>query len=203
MLLWSPAPRLTPSAHPHREIALTRSSACAAARPHPSELELVVDPAASAVHYRLRHALHRVLGTSRAVQGKAIVSEDGGVRVGAFAPVASFRSGDEDRDARVREVLAGQGRAFVVFKGEGRLPAWPATGPLELAVNGEVTLNGVARPATVHLQLTFAADGTARARARFELSLEAHRVARPALLLVKVDDRCLVEVDLLARPARR
>lgn len=160
----------------------------------------MVDPAASALHYRVRHALHRVVGTSRAVQGKAVIDEDGAVKVGAFAPVASFRSGDADRDARVRELLTEGGKGFAVFKGEGRISPWPTAGAFELVVTGEVTLHGVARPATVPLQVELAGDGMARVRGELEVSLEAHRVERPALLLVKVDDRCRIDVDLLVRP---
>jgi len=46
-------------------------------------------------------------------------------------------------------------------------------------------------------------DGAIRVRGHFDLSLEAHRVERPSLLFVKIDDACGIDVDLLLRKQER
>jgi hypothetical protein len=51
----------------------------------------------------------------------------------------------------------------------------------------------------VPLSVEFAPDGSAHAVAKLAVSLDAHRVKRPSLLFIKVDDECLVDVDLTLR----
>jgi polyisoprenoid-binding protein YceI len=166
--------------------------------PEPSPAAYAVDPAGSAIRYHLVHALHRVTGTSCAAQGKVLVREDGSLACGVLVGVASFRSGDDDRDARAREILERGGHRLVVFKGTARLPAPGArTAPVE----GELTFHGVKRPLSLIATVEPAAGGALRVRGAFEVSLEAHAVERPSLLLVRVEDACRVEVDLLLRPA--
>jgi hypothetical protein len=110
-------------------------------------------------------------------------------------PTTSFRSGDRDRDARVLEVIGAQ----VLFKGQARLDAvTPGRRRVELA--GELTLHGVRLPTTVPLDVELAADGTARVRGSFEVSLEAHAIERPSLLFVRVEDTCRIELDLGLAP---
>jgi len=164
---------------------------------HPSPRVFVVDPARSALRYHLAHRLHRVEGVSSRIQGKAVVQPDGKVLGVVVVPIASFRSGDEDRDSRTFELLG----AAASFKGESRLelPAGPAS--IQLAMGGELTLHEVRRPLEVPLVLDVAADGTARVRGSFDVSLDSHAVQRPAFLFVKVEDTCRIELDLTFRQA--
>jgi len=179
--------------------------AAAAIATEPVARAFVVDPASSAIRYHAAHRLHRATGLSRSAQGKALVHEDGKVLAAVLVPVASFRSGDVDRDGRVREILGTGGPAVVVFKGSGRLAPAALGAPsasVELAVEGELTLHGVRRPIAIPVALELAPDGTARARASFEVSLDAHGVVRPSLLLIKIEDTCRIEVDLVLRAAQ-
>ena len=47
----------------------------------------------------------------------------------------------------------------------------------------------------------FAADGSVRVKGRMTVSLDAHRVERPSLLTIKIEDACVVDLDLLLRRA--
>jgi hypothetical protein len=149
-------------------------------------------PASSTIHYCLVHPLHRVHARSSTFQAKALLRDDGTLLAGALVATTSFRSGDPDRDARVFEVAGAQ----VGFKGQARLEPAACVGTVHLTVAGELTLNRVSRPLAVPLAVEFAPDGTARVRGSFEVSLEAHRIERPSLLLMKVEDTLRIELDL-------
>ncbi|MBL0274855.1 MAG: YceI family protein [Anaeromyxobacter sp.] len=158
-----------------------------------------VDPGASTARYRIVHKLHEVTATSARLEGKAVLQPEGRVITQLRVPVASFDSGDRNRDVHMQEVLESAAFPFVVFKGAGALPAGPPGAPVQLRLAGELEFHGVKRPLDVALEVELRPDGTARARGAFEVSLEAHRVERPSLLFVKVEDACRVEFDLLLR----
>jgi polyisoprenoid-binding protein YceI len=164
---------------------------------------LSVDPAASAIRFHLNHKLHEVDGRSATVEGKAVLEPDGRVLAMVRVPVASFDSGDANRDANMRETLEAGRHPFVVFKGVSSLVVPVAHGrPAEATLEGELEFHGVKRPLAVPVTVEFGEDGSARVRGKVDVSLEAHRVERPSLLLVKVDDRCRIEFDLALKRDR-
>lgn len=174
----------------------------------PAGSSWTVDPVASTVRYRVVHKLHQVAAASARIEGKAVVQPGGRVLAMLRAPIASFDSGDRNRDAYMLEVLEVSAFPFVVVKISGALPADPpgaaaAAPPLKLRLEGEVDLHGVKQPFDVALDLELRPDGSARARGAFDVSLEAHRFERPSMLFVKVEDRCRIELDLVLRGGRR
>ena len=62
-----------------------------------------VDAAKSSVRYLLKHKLHPADGRSTSIEGKAVVQPDGKVLAMVRVPVASFDSGDSNRDSNLRE----------------------------------------------------------------------------------------------------
>lgn len=167
----------------------------------PAARTFAVDAGASTLRYHVVHKLHTVEGTSHALEGRAVVQPDGRVLVMVRAPVASFGSGDSNRDTHMQEVLEVGAHPFVVFKGLATEPALAgaAAAAPPLDVQGELVLHGVKQPVDVPVKLELRPDGTAHATARLEVSLDAHRIERPSLLFVKVDDTCRVDVDLVLR----
>jgi polyisoprenoid-binding protein YceI len=181
-----------------------------AASPAASSAEaqsFTLDPAASAVAYHVIHKLHRVEGRSAALEGKAVLQPDGKLLAMVRAPVSSFDSGDRNRDTHMQEVMETSRFPFVVVKGVAQLDgallavAQKAT-TVEVKLQAELDLHGVRQPMTIPLTVELRPDGTARVKGAFEVSLEKHRVERPSLLFVKVDDACQVELDLLLRAAK-
>lgn len=166
-----------------------------------------VEAARSTVRYHIVHKLHDVTGTTSTVEGKAVIGPDGRVRAQVRIPLASFDSGERNRDADMREAVEARRFPFVVFKGTGTLDPvrLAAGGPitLELRMEGELQLHGAQRPVVVPLRIELSPDGAARARGRFEVSLDAFGIRRPSLLFVKIDDTCRIEVDLALREAGR
>jgi polyisoprenoid-binding protein YceI len=160
-----------------------------------------VDPSRSVVRYHIVHKLHRVSGHTSQIEGRGVLHRDGRVRAMVRVPVASFDSGERNRDADMREAVEASRFPFVVFKGTTKLDGNAATAGTSAAATmpGEIELHGVKRPVEVSLTIELSPDGSARARGSFEVSLEAHGVDRPSLLFVKIEDTCRIDVDLLLR----
>lgn len=167
----------------------------------PAAHTFAVEPARSTLRYHVVHKLHTVDGSSSRIEGKVVVQPDGRVLTMVRAPMASFESGDGNRDAHMQEVMEVGLHPFVTFKGIGNAPALATggrrDGPVE--IGGEVELHGVKTPVRLPVQVASLPGGGVRVRGTFEVSLDAHHVERPSLLFVKIDDACRVDVDLLLR----
>ena len=152
----------------------------------------------STLSYTLIHKLHEVKGTAKRVEGKARLLPDGTLQVAVRARVEDFDSGNSNRDAHMKEATEAARFPLIDFKGVSsgvKPPArLPATVPV--TVKGRLTFHGVTRAVEVPLQVTFAKDGQVKADGRFEVSLEAFKVERPSLLMVKVQDALVLGLAL-------
>lgn len=140
------------------------------------------------VQYRIIHKLHAVDGKSSKVEAIAVLG-DAGLKVMARAPVASFDSGNGNRDAHMLEAVEAGKYPYVVVRllAPGFvLP--PAPQKVELPVQAEVELHGVKVRQPVTLSLERVDERTVNVRFAFPTSLTAHKVERPSLLFVKVND---------------
>lgn len=179
-------------------IPLLAALALSAAAPDAHTLS--VDPAASTIRFHVSHKLHPIDARSSAIEGKAVIAADGRVIAMVRVPVATFDSGDANRDANVRETVEASRFPHVVLKGVTSLTVPVAHGkPVSASLKGELDFHGVKQPIEVPLSVEFAPDGSAHAVAKLKVSLDAHRVQRPSLLFIKVDDECVVDVDLTLR----
>jgi polyisoprenoid-binding protein YceI len=146
------------------------------------------------------HKLHATDGRSSQIEGKAVVQPDGKVLTMIRVPVASFDSGDANRDSNMRETLEASRLPFVVFKGVSSLVVPAARGKaIPATIRGELEFHGIKRPIDVPVTLEFADDGTASVKGKMKLSLDAFKVERPSLLMIKLDDACAIEFDLTLR----
>jgi polyisoprenoid-binding protein YceI len=117
-------------------IPLLAALALAAA---PDAQTLAVDPAASAIRFHVSHKLHPIDARSSAIEGKAVIAADGRVMAMVRVPVASFDSGDANRDANVRETVEASRFPHVVLKGVTSLTVPVAHGkPIPLSLEGEL-----------------------------------------------------------------
>jgi len=151
--------------------------------------------------YTVVHRLHEVRGVSRQVEGRALAQPDGTVRVQVRAKVASFDSGNSNRDEHLREATHGVAHPYASVKGTMRRLVLPLAAPAESTLHAVVELNG--RKQAVDVPVRLKPEGrSVRATFSFPISLEAFKVDRPQLLLVKVDDRVVIKGDLLFRTAK-
>ena len=175
-------------------VAALVSCACAAlAQQTAAPLYGVKD---GAITYILVHKLHEVRGTSRKLEGLAKVQPGGPTLVQVRAPVASFDSGNSNRDSHMREATHEAAHPYVEVKGTLPPLKLPLAGPTQLPFDARVELNGESERQTIPVTLTPEGSGI-RARFSFPVSLDAHHVERPELLLVKVEDKMTIEGNLL------
>jgi polyisoprenoid-binding protein YceI len=149
-----------------------------------------VRPAESALVYRLKHKLHEVEGKARPTEGKARLLPDGTLQVAVRANVADFDSGNENRDAHMKEATEAAKFPTIEFKGVAGGLKLPTSFPAEQAVvlKGQLTFHGMKQPVEVPMKVVFTSAEDVTAEGRFQISLEAYKVERPSLMLVKVDD---------------
>ncbi len=162
----------------------------------PEGRPLSLDPAKSILGFRVVHKLHKVHGQSHSLQGKALISPGGDVRVMVRAPVSSFDSGEANRDANMRDTLEAARFPFVTFKAVGKFSAprdYPAS--VDVALDGELDFHGHKHPEQILVKVEFKDPRELRVTSRFEVSLEKYAVDRPSLLFVKVEDACTIELD--------
>ena len=148
------------------------------------------------IRYTLVHKLHEVRGTSHKLEGLAKVQPGGPTLVQVRVPVASFDSGNSNRDSHMREATHEAAHPYVEVKGTLPPLQLPLAGKTDLPLDAKVELNGEIERQTIPVTLT--QEGQAlRAKFSFPVSLDAHHVERPELLLVKVDDKVVIDGDLL------
>ena len=144
--------------------------------------------------YTVVHKLHEVKGTTKAVEGRALLAGGGTLKVQVRAKVATFDSGNSNRDEHMREVTHEPAHPYVQIKGSAA--GVSLSGPSDVKLDGTLDFNGIqkAEKITVHLEPK---DDGVRAKFSFPISLNAFKVERPELLLVKVDDKATIEGELV------
>ena len=149
----------------------------------------VVDSTASIISYTGSATMHDWTGTSRDASGTLLFDLDtpDSSRVRVQVPVASFESGPDRRDRKMREVTEADRYPHVTFQAtnirprhwgrsrEGHAGQW--------AVSGNLTFHGQTHSvnATVDVRVT---EDSAYADAQFPVSLTRFGVERPELLWV-------------------
>jgi hypothetical protein len=140
------------------------------------------------VEYRLVHKFHTIIGTSKAMVVRGSVDASG-LKVMARAPVATFDSGNSNRDAHMMEAVEGERFPWVNVRAivpGFKLPT--GKGTVKVTVQASVELHGVSISHPIDITLE-SKDGTHFvASFNFSESLTAHNIERPSLLFVPVDD---------------
>jgi len=152
------------------------------------------------VEYHLVHKFHKIVGVSKALAVRGTVDASG-LKVMARTQVSTFDSDNSNRDAHMMETVEGEKYPWVSVR--GALPGFklPTSGTTKITVPASVELHGVAvsHPIDitvetkdgVHLHISF----------EFSESLTAHKIERPSLLFVAVDDLITIvgKADITAK----
>ena len=147
--------------------------------------------------YTVVHKLHQVTGTTRELEGVARLQPGGPTQVQVRARVATFDSGNSNRDAHMRE--ATHEPLHPVAEVKGTLPpvTLPLAAPQELTMDARVELNGIQQKHVIPIRLEPSGARGVRGKFSFPISLDAFHVDRPELLLIKIEDRAVIAGDLL------
>jgi polyisoprenoid-binding protein YceI len=182
---------------------------------HAQRVVAPVDSTASVIDYTGSAVMHDWTGTSRDVAGTLALDLDApdSSHVALRAPVASFDSGNDRRDANMREVTEAEAHPLVQFRATDIRPVrWGRSRnghSGRWAVTGDLTFHGQTHPveATVDVRVT---DDSVRARTQFPVSLSRFGVERPSLLWVapiadtiRIDARIAGAARAMAPPTAR
>lgn len=133
--------------------------------------------------YTVKHLVKTVKGKSTELKGK-MVCENGQCQFIFAAPVKSFISSDSNRDLNMQTVVEAAKFPMVVVK--GKLPEADLSKP-EFGLEASVNFHGVEKTYFVRVKNKAGLSGV------LPLKLEAHKVERPSLLTVEIDDDVPVE----------
>lgn len=148
-----------------------------------------VDSTASVIHYTGDARMHNWTGTSRSVSGMFALTPETpqSSRAVVQAPVASFKSGRDRRDRKMREVTEAKKYPTVEYKTTEIQPIeWQKTsegyaGRWDL--EGDLTFHGRTKPVEARAQVQITSDSVF-VDAQFSVSLTRFGVERPKLMWV-------------------
>jgi polyisoprenoid-binding protein YceI len=174
---------------------LALTLAASAVSPGPTLYDVT---APSTLRFHLTHKFHQVDGTTTQVEGKVRLLPGGAVQLMARAPVASFDSGNGNRDAHMLEVLEAKRYPEVSLKAVGQGLTVPTTFPSQqmLPAQAELTFHGINQPLSFSVRVRWTAPGKGTADATFPVSLAAFHIERPSLAFIPVDDSVTITAHL-------
>ncbi len=176
--------------------------AAALARPTPAAAQTTQLSGSGSVEFQMVHKFHKFAGVSKAMAVRGSVDASG-LKVMARAQVGTFDSGNTNRDAHMMEVVEGEKYPWASVR--AALPGFklPTTaGTTKINVQASVELHGVSVSHPIDLTLETKDGVHFHVSFEFSESLTAHKIERPSLLFVAVDDLIAIvgQADVSARP---
>jgi hypothetical protein len=147
---------------------------------------------AGTVEYHLVHKFHKIVGKSPAMQVRGTV-DGSGLKVMARAQVSTFDSDNTNRDQHMLEAVEGARYPWVTAR--VALPGYhlpTSASSAKLRTEGAVELHGVTVNHPIELQVDTKDGVHFEIKFEFPESLTAHKVERPSLLFVPVDDNITI-----------
>jgi YceI-like domain len=144
------------------------------------------------VEYRLVHKFHKITGVSKAMAVRGTV-DGSGLKVMARTQVSTFDSDNTNRDAHMMETVEGEKYPWATVRAS--LPGFtlPANGTKKVTVQASVELHGVSVIHPIELTIETKDGKVFHVSFEFSESLTAHKIERPSLLFVPVDDEIKIE----------
>lgn len=152
------------------------------------------------VEYHLVHKFHKFVGVSKALVVRGTVDASG-LKVMARTQVSTFDSDNANRDAHMMEAVEGEKYPWVSVRAAAPGFKLPASGTVTVAVQAAVELHGVAVNRAIDIKLETKDGIHFKASFEFDESLTAHKIERPSLMFVAVDDiiKIIGKADVTAK----
>jgi polyisoprenoid-binding protein YceI len=169
----------------------------AAPQTHSGELVLVLDPAASRVHWTLDSSLHTVHGTFALKNGTLRVDLATGKASGEFAADAtSGKSGNDGRDKKMHKEVLESGRyTDIVFRPDRVEGKIVTQGTSTLQVHGIIVLHGSEHELTVPVQAELGTDHWTGG-SKFSVPFIDWGLKNPGNFFLKVNHAVNIELEL-------
>ena len=152
------------------------------------------------VDYTLVHKFHKFTGVSKAMVVRGSV-DGSGLKVMARAQVGTFDSDNSNRDQHMMETVEGEKYPWVSVR--AALPGFklPTSGTTKVTVQAAVELHGVPVNHPIDINLDTKDGKNFHISFTFPESLTAHKIERPSLMFVAVDDTIVIsgKADIAAK----
>jgi polyisoprenoid-binding protein YceI len=167
-------------------------------------IQATVDSSRSVIDYTGSAVAHDWTGTSRAVTGEITLNPEApdSSRVQIQAPVASFDSGNDRRDRKMRRVTEASRYPLVRFRSDDVRPdSWGRSADGfagRWRTTGQLTFHGRTHDVEALVTVRTTKDSVF-ARTRFPVSLTQFDVDRPELLFVPIADTIRIDARVIGR----
>ncbi len=152
------------------------------------------------VEYRVVHKFHKINAVSKAMAVRGTV-DGSGLKVMARTQVSTFDSDNTNRDAHMMETVEGEKYPWASVRATLAGFTLPTSGTKKITVQASVELHGVSVTHPIELTLETKDGKTFHVSFDFPESMTAHKIERPSLLFVPVDDeiRIVGNADVTAK----
>jgi len=140
--------------------------------------------------YTVSHLVKKVDGVSKDLKGK-MVCDKGECDYLIAIPVKSFISSDSNRDLNMLTIL--EAGRYPLITVRGRFPETKLAQP-QFALDASVDFHGIKKDYKLNLN-----KNGDTIKGDFVLLLEAHKVERPSLLTVKIENEVPIKFNILWR----
>ena len=167
------------------------------------ELVLMVDPAASKVHWSLDSSLHTVHGTFALKKGTLNVELASGKASGEIvADATSGISGNDGRDKKMHKEVLESGRfAEIIFRPDRVEGKITAQGNCAVQIHGTFLLHGSEHELTVPVQAELGTDHWSGS-AKFDIPYVEWGLKNPSNFLLKANHAVNIDLELKGRLQR-
>lgn len=161
-----------------------------------SEHRLDLDPAQTAVHFKVTATGHDVEGSFHVTVGEVRFDPEAGTATGEIRVDAlSAETGNGSRDKTLKnDVLETARYPLFVFKPERLAGAVPESGDGDVELRGQVTLHGASHPLTLPAHVHIEGDRLALT-ADFAVPYVEWGLHNPSILFLKVADVVQVRIE--------
>jgi len=135
--------------------------------------------------YSVKHLVKTVKGKSKELKGK-MVCDKGNCQFLVAIPVKSFISSDSNRDLNMLTILEATKYPLVTIKGDLKEEDYKKD---QFSLNALVNFHGVEKKYTINIKKNKISTG------HFSVLLEDHKVERPSLLMVKIDNNVPIDFN--------
>jgi hypothetical protein len=139
------------------------------------------------VEYRLVHKFHKIVGVSKAMAVRGTI-DGSGLKLMARAQVGTFDSENANRDSHMMETVEGEKYPWVMVRAAVPNFKLPTNGTATVKVQAAVELHGVTVTHPIDIKLETKDGIHFKASFEFDESLTGHKIERPSLMFIPVDD---------------
>lgn len=153
--------------------------------------KLALDTQSSILTYKAKHMAHAWEGSHQKLQGLAVIDGQGIQQIAVKGAIRDFDSNNANRDSHALEVLEALQFPEVRFS-SGDIQMLDSN---QVQFNGSLVFHGISLPKAIEAQYEKTENGF-HLSGTFDFQATDFEVDLPSFLLVKINDRIIIDFDL-------